>query len=58
MRTEPALIIGFIGALLSLAIAFGVPITDDQTKSIIAFVTAAIPFVGAIITRQNVTPVK
>lgn len=58
MRTEPALIVGFCGALLSLAIAFGVPITDEQNKAVIAFVTAAIPFVGAIITRQNVTPTR
>lgn len=58
MNTEPALIVGFISAALVLAVAFGVPISDDQTKAVIAFVTAAIPIVGAFITRSQVTPTK
>ena len=58
MNTEPALIVGFISAAIMLAIAFGVPITDDQTKAVIAFVTAAIPIIGGIVIRQNVTPTK
>ncbi len=48
---EPALILGALGALLSLGLAFGLTITPGQIGAIMAAASAII----ALITRQTVT---
>lgn len=51
---EPAAILGFVGAIIGLVIAFGVPLTKEQTGAIMAVVTAG---VGLAI-RSQVSPVS
>lgn len=52
IREEPALLVGFVSAVLILLTAFGVPLTEGQQGAIIGVVIA----IGAIIVRQSVTP--
>ena len=54
MRTEPALILGAISAIVSLAVGFGLHLTAEQ----VALINAAVAAVVSVIVRQNVTPVK
>lgn len=49
---EPALWIGVIGALVSLAIGFGVDITTEQFGLIMAAVSAVL----GLVTRSQVSP--
>lgn len=49
-RHEPALIIGFVQALIALAVAFGLNLTPEQVGGIVAALTA----LAAFIVRSNV----
>lgn len=49
---EPVLITTLVGAVIALAVAFGVDISDDQKTAIIVVVTAVL----AIFARSQVTP--
>lgn len=55
---EPALTVGgvsaAVGAVLTLLIAFGVDLTETQTKAILGVVLVAGPLVVAAITRAKV----
>ncbi len=61
METQPVLswagIVAFVGGLLALLVTFGVPITDDQTKAVLAALVLGGPLVAALIARGKVTPV-
>lgn len=50
---EPALFIAMVGAVLSLAVGFGLPVTAEQ----LALVNAAILAAVAFATRSQVKPV-
>ena len=50
---EPALILGALGAVIALAVGFGLELTAEQTSLIIAAATAIL----AVVTRSQVTPV-
>ena len=52
MKTEPAIILGAVQAIIVLAVSFGLELTTEQTAAI--FSIAAI--VLSIVTRQLVTP--
>ena len=52
VRREPAVVIGFVGAIIALAAAFGFDLTGEQTGAIMAFVSAGLAFV----VRSQVTP--
>lgn len=52
MNREPAVIIAAIGATIALLVAFGVNLTEDQTKALMVFTIAII----ALFTRNKVTP--
>ena len=54
MKTEPALIIAAVQAIIALAVSFGLHLSPEQIGAIMA-VTAAIL---GLITRSFVTPVK
>lgn len=47
---EPAAILGALGAIIALAVGFGLEITDEQ----VALVMAAVAAVIGLITRQSV----
>ena len=49
---EPAMIVAFVGAVISLAVAFGLQLSADQTAAIIAVVQILL----GLITRSQVTP--
>lgn len=53
LRNEPVLVTTFVGALLSLLVVFGVPITDEQKLAIVALLTAVL----AVFARSQVSPV-
>ena len=50
---EPALILGAVGAVIALAVSFGLPVTTEQ----VGFILAAVSAILALITRSRVTPV-
>ena len=53
---EPALITGLVSAILILAVAFGVPVSDDQRNAILGLFAAGTALVGSLILRSAVTP--
>lgn len=52
VRREPAIVVGIVGALISLLLAFGLELTVQQQGAIMGAVVAAL----ALVTRQAVTP--
>lgn len=61
MKTEPvvtvASITAAVAALIGVLVAFGVPLSDDQQKALLALVGVVAPLVTAVIARRKVTPV-
>lgn len=58
MNREPVALVDLVKAILVLAIAFGVHITDGQQQAIIGIVAIVATFgIGAWIQRQLVTPI-
>lgn len=51
---EPAVYIGILEALLAVLVAFGLNLSAEQIGAIMALATA----IGAVVIRQNVTPVR
>lgn len=51
---EPALIIGFVNAVVALAVGFGLDWTGDQVSLVMAAVAALL----AVVTRTQVTATK
>lgn len=58
MKTEPAItvasIVALVGAVITLLVVFGVEITEEQTKAILAFVTIAGPIAVGVWARFKV----
>jgi len=52
IKSEPALVAGFIQAALALVIAFGVDVSQEQVGAILAITAAAL----ALAVRSQVTP--
>jgi len=52
MKTEPAVIVALVTAVLALAVSFGLDLTEDQTAAIITVVV----IVAGLVTRSKVTP--
>ena len=53
LRNEPALIVGFVQAVLALAVSFGLNLDGTQVGAIVAFATAT----TTVFLRQQVSPV-
>jgi hypothetical protein len=53
IKNEPVLVSGLVLAFISLLIAFGIHLSNEQVGAIMAFLAAALAFV----TRAFVTPV-
>ncbi len=58
IKKEPALAVGVVVAVLSLAAAFGLPIDDGVKSSVVGVVSAVLALLGAGVTRSKVSPVK
>ncbi len=60
MTTEPLLTIAGLTALTSaiiaLAVAFGVPLSADQTQAVLGFVAVLAPVAVGFVARRSVTP--
>lgn len=61
MKNEPAVtvasITAVVAALIGALVAFGVNLSDDQQKAILALVAVAGPVIAGLVTRSKVTPV-
>ncbi len=53
---EPALIVGLVVALLGMASAYGLALTQEMIGATVAFVGALLAVVSALATRARVTP--
>jgi len=53
LKTEPAVLISLLTALIGLAVAFGVNLTSGQVGAISAVLTV----IGGLFVRSQVTPV-
>ena len=62
LANEPVLaaggLAGLVGAILVLLASFGVRITEDQQKAILAVITLAVPIIAAVWARSRVVPVS
>lgn len=54
LKNEPALIVGFVQALLTLGLSFGLDLDSAQVGAILAVVTA----MTAVLLRQQVSPAR
>jgi len=52
IKAEPAVVVSLVAALLSLAAAFNLPLTQEQTAAVMAVVT----ILAGLVTRSKVTP--
>lgn len=55
---EPAVILGFIGAALALAIGFGLKVSGEQVNLIMVFAAAGITLLTGVVTRSQVVPTE
>jgi hypothetical protein len=53
---EPAVIISFVVAALTLLVSFGIPIAQEQRDAIVGLVTTSLVIIGGLVTRQQVSP--
>lgn len=58
IRSEPALLVGLVVAVVALVVAFGVPVSDDQKVAITGIVTAVLALAGGGAVRAQVTPTR
>lgn len=56
LKMEPARVVGVVLALIGVASAFGLGITDGQQAAIVALVGAVLALVGGETVRSQVTP--
>lgn len=54
IQNEPVLLTTLVGAVISLLVVFGVPITEEQKTAIVLVVTA----LCALFARSQVSPVS
>ena len=58
IKNEPALVVGLVLAVIGVASAFGLGITDGQRDAVVALVGAGLALLGAGVTRSQVTPTR
>ena len=58
IRREPAMVRSLVLAIVTLAISFGLSITDTQVAHIDAVVVAVLAIITGYSIRQRVTPVS
>jgi hypothetical protein len=52
IQDEPVVVTTLVGAVISLLVVFGVPISDDQKTAIVGVIVAVL----ALFARSQVTP--
>ena len=61
MKNEPLVTVGgvtaAVAALLSVLVAFGVPLSDGQQTALLGLVGVLAPIAVALVARSKVTPV-
>lgn len=58
IRNEPARVVAIVLALIGVASAFGLGITDGQQSAIVALVGAVLALLGGETVRAKVTPTR
>lgn len=58
IKNEPALLVGVVGAIIVLAVTFGVPIDESQRTAIVGVVGAVVAILGGGTIRTQVTPAR
>ena len=58
LANEPSLVTGVVLAVIGVASAFGLGITDAQSDAIVAVVGAVLALIGSVVVRQQVTPAR
>lgn len=62
VKNEPVLnvasITAAVAAVIGLLVAFGVHLSDDQQKAILAVVAVAGPLAAAVVQRRKVSPLS
>lgn len=53
-----AAITSLVAALIGVLVAFGVPITEDQTNKLLTLIATGAPFVVAYFASRKVTPLN
>ena len=53
---SPALVVGFVTAALAVAVAFHLPLTDEQAQAILGLVSAGVVLAGAVFVHNTTTP--
>jgi hypothetical protein len=53
MKTEPAVVVSLIAALIALAVGFGLDISEEQ----VALIMAPVAILAGLLIRSKVTPV-
>ena len=56
LKVEPALVTGAVSAILVLATAFGLPLSEDQKAAVLGSIVPVLVLVQALVTRGQVTP--
>lgn len=56
IKSEPAMVTALILALIGVASAFGLAVSDDQRAAIVAVAGAVLALVGGGVTRSQVVP--
>ena len=52
MKTEPAVIVALVSAVIALAVSFGLSLSEEQVGAIMAVVT----ILAGLVVRSQVTP--
>lgn len=58
IKNEPVLVTGLVAAILEVAAAFGLSVTDVQRGAILTAVAAVLTLLGAGVARAKVTPAR
>jgi len=56
IKAEPAMVVALVLALIGVASAFGLAVSDDQRSAIVAVAGAVLALIGGGVTRSQVVP--
>jgi len=56
IKSEPAMVVALVLALIGAASAFGLAVSDDQRSAIVAVAGAVLALIGGGVTRSQVVP--
>ena len=57
LKLEPAVITGAVAAVITLLVAFGIPLTEDQKVAVLGVIAPLLALAQGLIVRAAVVPV-